>query len=110
MKKSTGRKIQWLPILLIAWNLFDIFVHVRADLAEPLRISGNIVGIVAGLIILFGGGQSGCTPDFGRISRRRVYPQYLSFVSAWLWNTHARLCWCHAVYAVAFGANAVKWN
>ena len=52
--ENTNRQIQWLPVLLIAWNLFDIFVHVRADLAEPLRISGNIVGIVAGLIVLFG--------------------------------------------------------
>ena len=52
--ENTNRKFQWLPILLIAWNLFDIFVHVRADMVEPLRVTGNVVGIVAGLIVLFG--------------------------------------------------------
>lgn len=46
------RKIQWLPILLIAWNMIDIAVHVAVDMAEPLRISGNIVGIAAALIVL----------------------------------------------------------
>ncbi|NJO06965.1 MAG: hypothetical protein HC876_16405 [Chloroflexaceae bacterium] len=48
--QGTNRKIQWLPILLIAWNLLDIAVHE----GEPLRITGNIVGIAAALIVLFG--------------------------------------------------------
>ena len=43
--ENTDHKIQWLPILLIAWNIFDIAVHVAVDRVEPLRVSGNIVGI-----------------------------------------------------------------
>lgn len=49
-----NKEIQWLPILLIIWNLFDIAVHVAANEVEPLRITGNIIGIVAALIILLG--------------------------------------------------------
>ena len=57
--QNKNRKIQWLlPILLIAWNTFDIFVHVRADLVEPLRVTGNIIGIAAALIILLGFAKS----------------------------------------------------
>ncbi len=56
--ENANRKFQWLPILLIAWNLFDIFVHVRADMVEPVRVTGNIVGIVAALILLFGVAKS----------------------------------------------------
>jgi hypothetical protein len=43
-----------LPTLLVVWNIIDIAVHVAIDLAEPWRIAGNIVGIVAALIVLFG--------------------------------------------------------
>lgn len=50
--QTTTRKLLWLPILLIAWNLFDIVVHVAVDMVEPLRVTGNIVGIVAALVIL----------------------------------------------------------
>lgn len=53
-KQSTNRKIQWLPILIIAWNIFDIAVHVAVDMVEPLRVSGNIVGIAVALIVLLG--------------------------------------------------------
>ncbi|NJL56188.1 hypothetical protein HC928_14155 [bacterium] len=52
--QGTNRKIQWLPILLIAWNLLDIAVHIAVHEGEPLRITGNIVGIAAALIVLFG--------------------------------------------------------
>ncbi len=52
MKTHKDRKIPWLPILLIAWNIFDIVVHVRADQVESLRVTGNIVGIAAALIVL----------------------------------------------------------
>lgn len=52
--ENTKRPFQWLPILLIAWNIFDIFVHVRADMVEPLRVTGNIVAIVAALIVWLG--------------------------------------------------------
>jgi hypothetical protein len=50
--QNTDRKIPWLPTLFIAWNLFDIAVHVATGLVEPLRVAGNIVGIVAALIVL----------------------------------------------------------
>ena len=49
-----NRKIQWLPTLLIVWNLIDIVVHVSLNMAEPLRITGNIVGIAAALMVLLG--------------------------------------------------------
>ncbi len=48
------RKIQWFPILIILWNIIDIIVHVGLNMAEPWRIAGNIVGIVATLIVLAG--------------------------------------------------------
>ena len=48
------RKFQWLPALLIIWNLLDIAVHVALDMAEPWRIAGNVVGIVAALVVVFG--------------------------------------------------------
>jgi|GEM_PF-1694531 len=52
--ENTGRKIQWLPILLIVWNLIDIGVHIAVDMVEPLRISGNVVGLVVAGIVLLG--------------------------------------------------------
>jgi hypothetical protein len=52
--KMKIRKIPWFATLLILWNLLDIGVHVGLDMAEPWRIAGNIVGIAAALIVLFG--------------------------------------------------------
>ena len=52
--ENTDQKIQWLPILLIAWNIFDIVLHIAIDRVEPLRVTGNIVGIAAALIVLLG--------------------------------------------------------
>lgn len=40
--------------MLSLWNILDIVVHVAIDLAEPWRIAGNIVGIVAALLVAFG--------------------------------------------------------
>jgi len=51
--KTDNKKFQWLPTLLIVWNLLDIVVHVALNMAEPFRIIGNIVGIVAALVVLF---------------------------------------------------------
>ena len=48
------REFPWLPTLLIAWNLFDLIIHLAVDMAEPLRISGNIVATVAGVIVWLG--------------------------------------------------------
>jgi hypothetical protein len=54
MKTENKKRFQWLPTLIILWNLVDITVHVALNMAEPLRIAGNIVGIVAALIVWFG--------------------------------------------------------
>ena len=52
--QNTNRKIQWLPILLIIWNIIDIAVHVAVDMVEPLRISGNVIGLIAAGVVLLG--------------------------------------------------------
>ena len=52
--KSENKKLQWLPTLLILWNLIDIAVHIAVDMVEPLRVSGNIIGIAAAVIVLLG--------------------------------------------------------
>lgn len=49
--ENKKQRFQWLPILIILWNIFDIAVHIAVDMVEPLRVSGNIVGIVAALIV-----------------------------------------------------------
>ncbi len=49
-----SRNIQWLPILLIVWNIIDIVVHVATDLVEPLRIAGNVAALAAAGIVLLG--------------------------------------------------------
>ena len=52
--ENKNGKIQWLPTLLVVWNLIDIIIHIGLNIAEPLRITGNIVGIAAALIVLLG--------------------------------------------------------
>lgn len=52
--QNAGRRIQWLPTLLIVWNILDIAIHIALNMVEPLRITGNVVGIAAALIVLFG--------------------------------------------------------
>jgi hypothetical protein len=52
--QNKKRGFQWLPTLLILWNVIDLVLHVAIGLAEPLRIAGNIVGIAAALIVLLG--------------------------------------------------------
>lgn len=47
-------KIQWLPILLIVWNIVDAGFHLAIDFIEPVRITGNIIGVVAAIIVLLG--------------------------------------------------------
>ncbi|MEM7798303.1 MAG: phospholipase [Chloroflexota bacterium] len=51
---ETNQKIQWLPILIVVWNLIDIAVHVAVNMVESLRVSANIIGIVAAVILFFG--------------------------------------------------------
>ena len=52
--ENTSRKIQWLPTLLIVWNILDIVVHVALNLVEPLRIAGNVAALVAAVVVLLG--------------------------------------------------------
>ena len=42
----------WLPINLLAWNGFDVVLHVAVDLVEPLRVAGNVVAAAAALVVL----------------------------------------------------------
>ena len=35
-----------IPAVLIGWNIFDALLHVAIDMAEPLRITGNIIAIL----------------------------------------------------------------
>ena len=51
---NTNRQFPWYATLLIVWNIIDIAVHVVINLVEPWRVAGNIVGIIAALIVLFG--------------------------------------------------------
>ncbi len=44
-----------LAIALIAWNIFDIMLHVVVDQVEPLRVTGNIVAIAASAVIGWAG-------------------------------------------------------
>jgi hypothetical protein len=50
--RSKAQEFQWLPTLIIAWNMIDLVLHVTIDMAEPLRIAGNVVAIAAALIVL----------------------------------------------------------
>jgi hypothetical protein len=52
--ENKNKGFQWLPTLIILWNIIDVAVHVTINLAEPWRIAGNTVGIVAALIVFFG--------------------------------------------------------
>jgi len=43
-----------IPAVLIGWNIFDALLHVAIDMAEPLRITGNIIAILVAVAILIG--------------------------------------------------------
>ena len=43
-----------IPAVLVGWNMFDALLHVAIDMAEPLRIAGNIIAIVVAVAILLG--------------------------------------------------------
>ena len=42
------------PAVLVGWNIFDALLHVAIDMAEPLRITGNIIAILVAVAILIG--------------------------------------------------------
>ncbi len=52
--ENKNRTIQWLPTLIMLWNIIDIIVHVGLNMAETWRIAGNVVGIAAVLVVWFG--------------------------------------------------------
>lgn len=37
--KTENKRFQWLPTLIILWNVIDIAVHVGLNMAEPWRIA-----------------------------------------------------------------------
>ena len=43
-----------IPAGLVGWNMIDALLHVAIDMAEPLRITGNIIAIVVAVAILLG--------------------------------------------------------
>ena len=47
-----------LPILIIAWNVIDIGIHYAVHMIEPMRITGNLIGLVAALFALLGVARS----------------------------------------------------
>ena len=43
-----------IPAVLVGWNTFDALLHIAIDMAEPLRITGNIIAIFVAVAILLG--------------------------------------------------------
>ena len=43
-----------IPAVLVGWNIFDALLHVAIGMAEPLRITGNIIAIFVAVAILIG--------------------------------------------------------
>ena len=46
-----------IPAVLVGWNMFDALLHIAIDMAEPLRITGNIIAILVAVAILLGCSQ-----------------------------------------------------
>ena len=47
-------KASRIPAVLVGWNIFDALLHVAIGMAEPLRITGNIIAIFVAVAILIG--------------------------------------------------------
>ena len=43
-----------IPAVLVGWNMFDALLHVAIDMAEPLRITGNVIAVLVAVAILLG--------------------------------------------------------
>ena len=43
-----------IPAVLVGWNMFDALLHIAIDMAEPLRITGNIIAVLVAAAILQG--------------------------------------------------------
>ena len=51
-KVGLGKGRLWI-ILAVLWALFDLGVHIRADMVEPLRVTGNAVLVLGALGLWF---------------------------------------------------------
>ena len=43
-----------IPAVLVGWNAFDALLHIAIDMAELLRITGNVIAILVAVAILLG--------------------------------------------------------
>ena len=43
-----------IPAVLVGWNTFDALLHIAIDMAEPLRITGNVIAVLVVVAILLG--------------------------------------------------------
>ena len=43
-----------IPAVLVGWNTLDALLHIAIDMAEPLRITGNVIAILVAVAILLG--------------------------------------------------------
>ena len=43
-----------IPAVLVGWNTFDALLHIAIDMAEPLRITGNVIAVLVAVAILLG--------------------------------------------------------
>ena len=43
-----------IPAVLVGWNMFDALLHIAIDMAEPLRITGNVIAVLVAVAILLG--------------------------------------------------------
>ncbi|MEM8859254.1 MAG: hypothetical protein AAGD96_13085 [Chloroflexota bacterium] len=54
---SSTKQQNWLPLFLIGWNVFDVVLHLGLGIIEPLRLTGNAVGILVAVWVLAGFGR-----------------------------------------------------
>jgi hypothetical protein len=55
--QSTDRRLPWIAVAIIAWNTFDVIVHVVNGFVGIYRISGNIAATVAALVVVLAKGR-----------------------------------------------------
>lgn len=44
--KNTGRKLQWLPVVIALVQVADIVIYVGSNMIEPIRIASNLFILV----------------------------------------------------------------
>lgn len=50
--QKNHKLIKILAFALIVWNIIDVGLHIGINMAEPLRLMGNALGLFAGILIL----------------------------------------------------------